>query len=60
MNTSEKTLKLAQTAILAALLIVMAVTPLGYLKAGVIEITFLTIPVVIGAMICGHVSGAIL
>lgn len=60
MNTNPKTLKMVQTAILAAIIIVMAFTPLGYLKIGTVEITFITIPVVIGAMIAGPAAGAIL
>lgn len=60
MNTNQKTLKMVQTAILAAIIIVMAFTPLGYLKVGTVEITFITIPVVIGAMVAGPVAGAVL
>lgn len=59
-KTNEKTLRLVQTAVLAAILIVMAFTPLGYLKIGTISITFLSIPVVIGAIMIGPACGAIL
>jgi uncharacterized membrane protein len=59
-SKSKKTLWMAQTAILAAILILMAFTPLGYLKVGTISITFLTIPVVIGAILIGPLSGAVL
>jgi uncharacterized membrane protein len=38
----------------------MAFTPLGYLKFGAISITFLSIPVVIGAIIIGPACGAVL
>ena len=38
-------------AVLMAILIVMSITPLGYLKVGPLEITFLTIPVAVGAVI---------
>ena len=55
-----RTLWMVQTAILAAILILMAFTPLGYLKVGTISITFLTLPVVIGAIMLGPLSGAIL
>jgi len=58
--TKSKTLKLTQLAILTAIIIVMSLTPLGYLKIGLIEISLLTIPVVIGAMTCGPLFGAIL
>ena len=61
-NTENKTnIKfLVILGLLSALEIVMAFTPLGYLHVGVIEITFMTIPVVIGAIILGAKGGAIL
>jgi len=43
-----------------AIVILMAYTPLGYLKAGPVEITFITIPVVIGAIALGPWCGAFL
>jgi uncharacterized membrane protein len=57
---SKKTLWLVQTAILAAILLVLALTPIGYLKIGVVSLTLLTIPVVIGAIAVGPLSGAVL
>jgi len=59
-KTSAKTLRMVQTAILAAIIIVMTFTPLGYLNFSVISITFLSIPVVIGAIIIGPACGAVL
>ena len=56
----QKLVRLVLTALLTALIIVMAFTPLGYLKAGVIEITFITIPVIIGAVLLGPVGGLFL
>jgi len=47
-------------AILAAILIVMSITPIGYLKIGIVEISFLTIPVTIGAVLLGPAGGATL
>ena len=55
-----KTNAMTQTAILAAVVLIMAFTPLGYLKTFGLEITFITIPVIIGAMIIGPKAGAIL
>ncbi|MBP9989032.1 MAG: ECF transporter S component [Ruminococcus sp.] len=52
--------KLSVTAILTALIFVMAFTPLGYLKLGVVSVTFLSIPVIIGAIIGGASAGAFL
>ncbi len=57
---NNKTLKMVQTAVLAAIIILMAYTPIGYLKTGVVEISFLAIPVVIGAIVIGPAEGAIL
>ncbi len=51
---------MVQLAILTAILLVMTVTPLGYLRIGLLEITFLVIPVVIGAVRLGPVAGAFL
>ena len=60
-NTNRsKTLHLAQLAMFSAIIIVMAFTPLGYLKVGPLSITFLTIPVVLGAILMGPLDGAIL
>lgn len=50
---SEKTLQMVQIAILTAILLVMAFTPLGYLKLGPLSITFMTIPVAISAIMIG-------
>jgi uncharacterized membrane protein len=55
-----KTLWMAQTAILSAILIVMAFTPLGYLRVGTVSITFLPVPVAVGAILIGPASGAVL
>ncbi|HBN84937.1 MAG TPA: ECF transporter S component, partial [Clostridiales bacterium] len=53
-NTSRsKTLRLTQLGILSAIIIIMAFTPLGYLRIGPLSITFLTVPVIIGAMLLG-------
>lgn len=65
-NTGTKTkptievTKMVRLAALAAIIILMAFTPLGYLKYGPLSITFLQIPVVVGAIILGPVAGAIL
>lgn len=51
---------MVQLAILVAIMLIFAYTPLGYLKAGPIEITFMVLPVAIGAIILGPAAGAIL
>ena len=55
-----KTSMLTQIALLSAILIVMAFTPLGYLPIGPLKITFLCIPVVVAAITCGIQGGALL
>jgi uncharacterized membrane protein len=57
---SGKILKMVQLSILTAILIVMSLTPLGYLRVGTISITFLMVPVVVGAIVCGPAGGAFL
>jgi uncharacterized membrane protein len=52
--------KMVRLAVLAAILIIMGYTPLGYLRAGPVSITFNMIPVVIGAIVLGPAGGAIL
>lgn len=52
-----KTRKLVIFAILTAIIVLMAFTPVGYLRVGVLEITFLMIPVIIGAATLGPLGG---
>ena len=56
----ERTLFLVETAMLTAIIIIMAFTPLGFLKSGVVEITFLAVPVAVGAVLMGWQGGLIL
>lgn len=60
LSSQNKIIRLAETSILCAVVIVMAFTPLGYLKTPGLEITFITVPVIIGAIQCGPAAGAIL
>ncbi len=55
-----KTLLLTQNAVLASIVVLMAFTPLGYLKLGAVEMTFIMIPVAVGAITLGEKSGAFL
>ncbi len=56
----QKTKTIVQLALLVGIVLLMSFTPIGYLKLGVIELSFLTIPVVIGAVILGPNAGAFL
>lgn len=60
MNTNKKIRRMVVTAVLAALILVLAFTPLGYLKLGALSITFIMIPVVVGAIMEGPGVGAVL
>lgn len=57
---TQKTRAIALMGILSALLLIMAFTPLGYLKVGAISISLLMIPVALGAIALGPVAGALL
>lgn len=52
--------KMVRTALLTAIIFVMAFTPLGYFKTGGLSITLLSVPVVIGAIVMGPATGAVL
>ena len=56
----RKTLALAQNAILTALIVLMAFTPIGYLPLGPVKMTFIMVPVAVGAITLGEKSGAFL
>ena len=62
MNTTRnpKIRQMVQLAILTALLLVLAFTPIGYLRLGPFSITFMPVPVVIGAILLGPGGGAFL
>ena len=55
-----KTLRMAQIALMVAIVLVMAFTPLGYFRTAGLEITLLMIPVTVGAIVLGPTAGAIL
>jgi len=59
-NRNERTLRLALLGLFTALIILMSFTPLGYLRTAGVEITFLAIPVALGAILLGPTDGAIL
>lgn len=59
-KTSKRVLLLTQTAILTAIIFLMSFTPIGYLKVGFVEITFLVIPVAVGAILLGPAVGTFL
>ena len=64
MNTTSdksRTLGLVQTALLGAIIFLLAFTPsLGYIPLGVINATIIHVPVIIGSLILGPKRGAVL
>lgn len=60
MKQKSNVRNMTQLALLTALLLVMAYTPLGYLPVGPLTLSLLTIPVAIGAMLLGPAAGAFL
>jgi uncharacterized membrane protein len=59
-NTSLRTIKLVQLALFTAIIVLMAFTPLGYIKTAGLSITLLVVPVTVGAITLGPGAGAIL
>lgn len=57
MNTSSKTYKLVLSAMLGAIVIVLGVTPFGFIPFGPMKLTILHIPVIIGAIYGGPIVG---
>ncbi|MDR1734621.1 MAG: ECF transporter S component [Oscillospiraceae bacterium] len=55
-----KVVELTQYALLSALVIVMTVTPIGYINAGGLSITLCHLPVILAAVMLGAPGGAIL
>lgn len=53
-------LAMVKLAMLVALLMIFCFTPIGFLKIGIVEITFNMIPVVIGAIVIGPAASAFL
>ena len=57
-RVNKKTLYYIEIAVLLAIEILMAVTPIGYIKTAGLEITLMPIPVVVGAIVLGPAAGA--
>ena len=59
-NSNDKIMFLVRNALLSAIIVLMSFTPLGYLPIGPFSVTFLTVPVLVGAITMGNGSGAFL
>ncbi|MDO4616737.1 MAG: ECF transporter S component [Lachnospiraceae bacterium] len=58
--TRSKVLCMTELSLLTAIIFLMAFTPLGYLRVGAVEITFIVVPVAVGAVLLGAKAGAFL
>ncbi|HPU62890.1 MAG TPA: ECF transporter S component, partial [Mobilitalea sp.] len=60
-KSKEPTLKIVQLAMFTAIILLLAFTPLGYLKLSLgLSVTLIGLPVIIGSITIGPVGGAIL
>lgn len=59
-TTNFRTAKLVQLALFTAIILLMAFTPIGYIKTLGAEITLIVVPVTVGAILLGPAGGAIL
>lgn len=57
---NKKIFKMAFLALMSAILVMMMVTPLGYIPIGVLRITTMHIPVLITAMVLGKKEGMLM
>ena len=57
---NQRTLTMVQLGLFTAIILLMAFTPLGYIRTGGLEITLLVVPVAVGAIVLGPTAGAIL
>ena len=60
MTGTSKISDTAKTALFIAIIILLSVTPLGYISLGVINATTIQMPVIIGAVLFGWKKGAVL
>ncbi|MDR1563474.1 MAG: ECF transporter S component [Oscillospiraceae bacterium] len=60
MKVKNSTVRLTLLGVFAAIILLLTFTPLGYLNLPLFSITFLTIPVVVGAIVLGPFDGAVL
>lgn len=59
-SKSQKTVYLVELALLIAVIVIMAFTPIGFIKTMGLEITLIVVPVAVGATLLGPKGGAVL
>ena len=57
---NNRTYQLVLTSLFAAIIILMTITPLGYISMGIINATIIHIPVILGTLFCGPKKGGFL
>lgn len=58
-NNTTGTLYMVELALMVAIIFIMSFTPIGYFRLPGLSITFLTVPVAVGAIILGPKAGAV-
>ena len=58
-NKQFNTKFMVELAMMIAIIVVMSLTPLGYIKLPGLTITFLTVPVAVGAILLGPIGGIV-
>ena len=59
-QASRKTQDMVKLALFSGIIVVLSLTPLGYIPLGVIKATTIHIPVILGSILLGWKSGAVL
>lgn len=59
-QASAKTQDMVKLALFAGIIVVLSMTPLGYIPLGVIKATTIHIPVILGSILLGWKAGAVL
>jgi uncharacterized membrane protein len=58
--THRQILQLAEYALLSAIVVIMTITPLGYIPIGPISLTLCHLPMILGAVLLGWQGGAVI
>ena len=59
-QASRKTQDMVKLALFSGIIVVLSLTPMGYIPLGVIKATTIHIPVILGSILLGWKSGAVL
>ncbi|MEG1292370.1 MAG: ECF transporter S component, partial [Lachnospiraceae bacterium] len=59
-NRKVNTVYLVQMALLIAIILIMAFTPIGYIRTLGMDITLIVVPVAVGAVVLGPMAGTVL